>query len=270
MSVRLFLLLLQQSLERLFSYRVNFWLQFWGSALTELAVAYLLWSSVFESQAQTQFGGFTFQQMMVYYLLISFVGRVIRGRENFEISSDIYEGSLTRYLLYPHNYFLFKLADHAAFMLLGALQSVVAFTLAFLLFSDGLSLLQFDWGYFPFVLSTLLMAGVFYFLLMTLLELVAFWADNIWSLLVMARFTIAFFGGFYLPLSLFPNFLQKALFFTPFPALTYVPVQFLLGQSTPADLIQSQFVLLVWTAALVSVVAIVWSRGQYKFSGVGQ
>lgn len=270
MSLRLFTLLLQQSLERLFSYRVNFWLQFWGSALTELAVAYLLWSSIYISQNQVEFGGFRFEEMMIYYLLVSFITRVIRGRENYEVSSDIYEGTLTRYLLYPHNYFLFKFADHGAFMLLGVLQTALALALAFVLFPEGLSVIQIDFLGVPLILFSLLSAGLFYFLLMTLLELVAFWADNIWSLLVMARFTIAFFGGFYLPISLFPELLQDILQFTPFPALTYLPVQYLMGRIELQQLLFANFILLFWTAGFSLLVATVWSRGQYKFSGVGQ
>lgn len=268
--MRLFGVLLRQSLSRIFSYRVNFWVQFWGSAITEVLIAYFLWFSLFEAQGVTEIGGYSFQEMMIYYLLISFVGRLIRGIENFEISKEIYEGTLTRYLLYPHNYFTFKFADHLAYTGIGLLQAFIAGGLVSIFFPEALKVLRFEWIHLPVYLVSILLASIFHFMLMSLLELVAFWADNVWSLLVMARFIISFFGGFYLPLALFPQALQSALAWTPFPALTFLPVQYLMGKVAYSDLIQGLFILVFWILVLAMMMSLVWARGKYKFSGVGQ
>lgn len=270
MSLRLFRILFSQALERLFSYRVNFWVQFWGSALTEIVIAYLLWSSVYQAQGVEAIGGYTLTQMMVYYLLISFVGRIIRGMENYDISRDIYEGSLTRFLLYPHNYFFFKYADHLSYTVIGAGQAILACVVTVIFFPNAFDVFQFNILSLPVIFISLFFASVFHFMLMTLLELASFWADNVWSLLVMARFVISFFGGFYLPLTLFPESLLKVLKYTPFPSLTYIPIQYLMGAATISELLFSFCVLLVWIVILWALMAVVWGRGQYKFSGVGQ
>ncbi len=270
MRAPLFWSLFKQSLAKIFSYRVNFWINFWGSAIIEILIAYALWFSVFEYQQVKQIGGYSFEQMMLYYLLVSFIGRVVRGTEHFEVSTDIYEGNLTRYLLYPHNYFKFKYAEQLGYTAVGVVQSGVAITLFYYLFPQAFANVQLSFVSLPVYLLTIWLASVFYFLVMTLLELVAFWADNVWSLLVMARFAVSFLGGLYLPLSLFPEAMQQALTYTPFPALTYLPISYLMGGASFAALMNSIYVLLFWILILSMMMAFVWGRGKYRFSGIGQ
>jgi ABC-2 type transport system permease protein len=61
------------------------------------------------------------------------------------------------------------------------------------------------------------------------LQLVAFWADNCWSLLVAHRIVASLLGGLLLPLSLFPRWSQPALDALPFRYMFAFPVDVLLG-----------------------------------------
>lgn len=233
-------------------------------------MAYLLWASIFAAQGTNEISGYSFKQMIFYYLIVSFVGRIIRGAENFEVSTDIYEGTLTRYLLFPHNYLQFKYANHLAYTSIGLVQAATVLIILQFVYPQVLESMHMEWVYWPLYIMAIFIASLFYFLLMTLLEMFAFWADNVWSLMVMARFTISFFGGFYLPLTLFPEVLQDLLKYTPFTALTYIPVRFLMGELVVTELLMALVVLLIWIAIVGLLMSFVWSKGRLRFSGVGQ
>jgi ABC-2 type transport system permease protein len=80
-------------------------------------------------------------------------------------------------------------------------------------------------------------------------------------------------AGVFIPLSFFPDILQKVLFFLPFQFITYVPTQVYLGSyqlagyklSIPGILsIQAIAVLLMWGLS-----EIIWRFAIKRFTGVG-
>ena len=99
--------------------------------------------------------------------------------------------------------------------------------------------------------------------------LVAFWADNVWSLNVMLRFTSELLGGMMLPLSLFPQWAQDVLVWTPFPYLFYVPVMTLLGRGRAGGVAAGRGRLGGLDRVERFVSLAVWRRGTLAYTGVG-
>jgi len=208
--------------RKLMSYRVDFWLNVLVSFATQLAVAYFVWLAVFEHTRSETIGGFTFAGMVLYYILVILLGRIVRGQErDMAVSTDVYEGALTKYLLYPTDYFGFKYAAHLGDLVPG------------------------------------------------LVQLVSFWADNVWSLNVMLRFSTELLGGLMLPLSLFPQWTQDLLVWTPFPYLFYVPVMVLLGEVGVVEWAQGLAVAAGWIVVASLIALRVWRRGTLSYTGVG-
>jgi ABC-2 type transport system permease protein len=101
------------------------------------------------------------------------------------------------------------------------------------------------------------------------IELISIWADNIWSLMVMARFLCFFFGGAYIPLTFFPEILQTIITFTPFPYLVSLPINAMMGRLSLQEMIYGVIVLLVWSLIFNWLAKRLWGKGQYHYSGVG-
>ena len=57
--------------------------------------------------------GYTFGALMLYYLMVPLVERVVNGQEMGFMSGEIYDGGLTRYLLYPVSYLPREVHDQA-------------------------------------------------------------------------------------------------------------------------------------------------------------
>ena len=113
------------------------------------------------------------------------------------------------------------------------------------------------------------LANLLGFLLRFTVMLVAFWADNVWSLNVMLRFTSELLGGLMLPLSLFPDWAREALMWTPFPYLFYLPVMALMGDVGPGDFARAVTVSAAWVVICALAALAVWRRGTLAYTGVG-
>ncbi len=254
-------------LKKAFSYRLNFWVQYLFGTATELGVAYFLWHSIFASQNAERMQGFTFNGIMYYYLFASFSAKITRGNDRGYISQEIYDGGLTRYLLYPLPFVGYKLVTHFSQQLLGMVQLLLA--LVFLRFAlgapeGGVSLWAFAGG-----CATCVLMGFLHFAIMSCLELVAFWQDVVWNLMVMLRFALSLLGGGLVPLAFFPDWARHLATLTPFPLLVSFPARVFLGQISLTEWIASVGLAAVWGAAFAFLLAEIWRRGTRQYSGVG-
>jgi ABC-2 type transport system permease protein len=274
-TIRLFGALLSQDLKRTFSYRVNFWAQFAAQSAGEVAVAYFFWQAIFSQTtggtADAVIGGFRFLEMVQYYVLVSLFGRLIRGREGFLISAEIYEGGLTKYLVFPLNYHAVKFTEHISFIILSLFQFALGYVCFALFFLDSFSMTAgLTWHGVLMGIFAAVTGSLFYFLLTFAIEALALFADNVWSLSVMFRLITNFLGGLYLPLSLFPGWAQEGLRWSPFPNLGFATVQLFLGRWSVSEFFFSQAVLLFWSVIAACVLYLIWRRGLKTYTGVGQ
>lgn len=259
---------LSLELKKAFSYRLDFWITFVVGTAIDIGVSYFLWKAVFLAQNAQVMAGYSFHAIVFYYLFASFTMRITRGNDRGYISQEIYDGGLTRYLLYPVSFLGYKFVTHFAQQLLGILQFLIAF--AFLFGIMGLPADQnISASSILAGLGTCLLAGLLHFMLTTCLELVAFWQDVIWNLMVMLRFIVMLLGGGMIPLAFFPAWGQKLVALTPFPALIAFPVKTFLGQITLAEWFSNIGTIGLWAAVFATIASIVWTRGVRQYSGVG-
>jgi ABC-2 type transport system permease protein len=261
--------LLSLEFRKLLAYRIELISQFIGPVIIELGIAYYLWKAIFEHRGVAQLGGYTFHGMMLYYLLVPLVDRVVRGSDwKSNISLDIYEGGLTKYLVYPISFFAYKFCAQMAENLVRLVQLLVGLSFFLILFSvpteSYLSVSSILLG-----ILTALFAACLYFSITAIIELIAFWADNVWSLLVMLRFLIYLLGGGLIPLSLFPAWSTDILVYTPFPYLISFPVRTILGNVSMSEWSIGITVMMVWILIFSLGTRQIWQKGLKQYTGVG-
>jgi ABC-2 type transport system permease protein len=235
----------------------------------QFGLVYFLWQAMFAAEDAEAVGGYTFEGMVTYYLAVILLGKLVRGRE-FEgaISSDIYEGGLNRYIVFPAAYLPFKYAQHLGSMVPAVVQFVL-FGAALLLVMDVPQELMPTPGTVLLALGAAAAGNLMHFFMGVPIQAVAFWADNVWSLEVAKRFATSLLGGFMLPLSVFPGWAQAALKFTPFPYLFSFPARALLGQVPAAEWALGICVSLGWCGLFALLSRVVWRQGQLQYTGIG-
>lgn len=251
------------------TYRVDFWINAIVGFLAQLGVAWFIVAAVFAGSGRAQVGGYGRDGMLLYFILVLLFGRVVRGPEmDMAVSSDIYEGGLTRYLLYPTSYLGMKYAQHLG-SLLPALLQIFLFG-AWVPFAIGMPEgVRITPASAAMCVVSLAVANVLHFLICWTLQLVSFWADNVWSLIVAHRFVSGLLGGFILPLSLFPAWSQPVLSALPFRTYFDFPVNVLFGRVAPAEWAIGMLVAVGWCAVMSLAGRLVFRRGDLQYTGVG-
>lgn len=265
--MRLFWSMLGVEARKRMTYRVDFWVTSLVGFATELGVAWFIVHAMFA--AADRVGGFSRDGMLLYYVSVILFSRVVRSNDmEWAVADEIYQGTLSRYLLYPAPYGLLKYATQ-----LGALvPSVVQLALfgawaPFVLgIPDGLQVTPLT---ALMAAAALVVANAVHFLVTLPIQLVAFWADNCWSLMVAHRIVSFLLGGLMLPLALFPSWAQPILSALPFKYMFAFPVDVLLGRVAAAEYATGLAVALGWCAASAAVAAAVWRRGTLQYTGVG-
>jgi len=269
MTVRLFFQVFSIEARKLMSYRADFWITAVVSFIAQLGVAWFLWDAIFSVSKGKTIGGYGFDAMVLYYVLVTLVTRLVRAQQlETDISQDIYDGALSRYLVFPTDYVGFKYAQFLG----NAVPSVVQLVLFLGLYALVLPMpddVTVTATSIVMACASVAVANLLFYSLTVPFQLVAFWADNVWSLGVMLRFVTAFLGGAMIPLDLFPEWSQRILDFLPFKYLFYFPVVTALGKVTPAEWGQGLLVSLSWCLITVGVSKLVWRRGMLVYTGVG-
>lgn len=269
MSPVLFLRVLSLEARTLMSYRADFWLNALAAFFAQLAVAYFLWLAVFETSGREAIGGFTLEGMVLYYLLAILLGKLVRGEERrLTISRDIYEGRLTRYLVFPGPYAGFKYAESLGSLVPGLVQLALLGAAAAVVLELPPDV-ELTAGSAARAAVAVAVGNLLHFLIIYPLQCAAFWVDNVWSLNVMLRFTGEFLGGLMLPLDVFPAAALRVLELLPFQFLFYFPVMTLLGQVGPAEWARGLALALAWCALIGLAGRVVWRRGARTYTGVG-
>ncbi len=265
MSPRLFFRVMGLEARAHMSYRADFWTQAVVGFLGHFALAWFLWKAMFRESGREAIGGYDFPGMMVYYVTVLLLGKLVAGREyEAGVSGEIYQGTLTRYLLFPGRYLPFKYAQHLGSMAPSAVQ-VLLFAVVAALFT----------GLVPGPLEiargalALLVGNLLHFLLSYCIQLVAFWADNVWSLEVGKRFIMTLLGGFTVPLAVFPAGMKPWLEALPFRFFYDFPVRATLGRMGAAEWALGIAVAALWCVALWLLGRWIWWRGQLRYTGVG-
>jgi ABC-2 type transport system permease protein len=251
------------------SYRVDFWINSLGGLAVNISVFWALTEALFAAGGRTVIGGYTQYAMLLYYLFAALTGRVVQSGElEMATAQDIYEGTLSKYLLYPIPYTGVKYAQQWGALAPQMLQLIVFGFVAPLAVIKPPDV-DITAGTITMYLCSLFVANLLHYILLLPVQAVAFWADNVWSLAVAMRFITSLFGGLLLPLELFPAWVRPVIDALPFTYLYSTPVRVLLGRASVEEWGIGLLVALGWCVVIAFVLRWVWRRGELQYTGVG-
>jgi ABC-2 type transport system permease protein len=265
---RWLLSVMAMELRKILAYRSDFWVTFLGQVLIQIFIAHALWQAVFAANETEVMQGFTLSKITLYYVVVAVGGRILTGENIGFVSREIYEGTFSRYLIYPLSAFHYKATTYLTYSLFYSTQLILIYFIYRLGFTSEMpnltDILNLFLGTALFLLSALV-----YVLMVMMVELLALWADNIWSLVVMLRFFSTFLGGGLLPLTFFPTWAQEVLGYFPFPYYLSLPARTILGETNFVEIGIGIGVLAFWGLFFAGCVTLIWKVGQKHYTGVG-
>jgi len=255
-------------LRKILAYRSDFWVTFLGQILIQILVARAFWQMIYASQGVSTMQGYTLEMMNLNYLIIPIGTRILTGENIGFFAREVYDGTFTRYLLYPLSVFQYKTITYLTYSTFYVFQLILIYGL-FRTFISSSPFMFSDVGNLILGVMLFFVAAAVYGMMAILIEMISLWADNIWSLAVMLRFFVSFFGGGFIPLTFLPAWGQDALLWTPFPYLISLPVRTIMGLSSLAEVSNGVLILLIWILFFWGVVKMMWKKGQHRYTGVG-
>ncbi len=247
-------------------YVYDFWMKMIVPPIIQIIVAYYLWEAVFIQSGAREIGGYTFHAMMIYYVVAAFLYQMVQPEVGIVIM-DIYDGTLTKYLFYPLSFFQFKFIAHLAQMLLVGIQMILALTIYSLLFDTPLA--DLTWQSAIYGAFSIAIAGYLFFMFAASLEVIGFWVETVWGLVIMLQFITNLLGGKLIPLTVFPTWAADLIYWSPFPYMVGFPTRVLLGEVGGVELLQGTAIGIGWCLFFTLLAQAIWNRGSYQYSGTG-
>lgn len=253
--------------RKILAFRTDFWVTFIGQTFIQLFIARALWQSIFEASGNEVMEGYTLPMMTLYYIIIPVTNRMLNGENMGFISREIYDGTFTRYLIYPLSFFNYKTLTYLTYSAFYGIQLLLIFVIYhYYQFGEVTSaaLSNLLIGYVLIMFASLTYAN-----LSMAIELISLWADNVWALSVILKFVCFFLGGSFIPLVFFPEWLQSILAYTPFPYMISLPARTVMGLTTASEILSCIGYLIVWAVSFRFIASLVWKKGQHRYTGVG-
>lgn len=222
-----------------------------------------VWSTV---AGESAVGGMTRDQFVIYYLVLISVNQLTYSQANWTVSDLIRMGSFNRLLLYPMSPVYNTLATEIAGKVV-MMSFVVPVTLGLgLLLRPEVSLTL--TGVVAFI-PALMLAWLLRFLWGYWLALLAFWLTRTDALLALQDALIFILAGQVAPVTVLPGAVQTLALALPFRYMIGFPVEVLMGQLTPGELLLGFSIQAAWLLVAYTLFTVVWRRGVRHYEAVG-
>lgn len=250
--------------SNMMAYKLNFLLMILLPAVVNYFVKYNIWDSIYSLNNITEIRGYNRQTMLNYQawaMVVAFLGL---SYQNSKVSEDIRMGRISAFLLYPFQFWKYHVGGFIGFQ---ATQLVVSALSISILVSA--SLIQ--WPGIQLVMEGIILAllvGILWFLMQFTIALLSFWMEETWVLRVMLILIAQFFAGAFIPIDLYPDWLQAALMYSPFPYLIFVPIKIFMGEYNNGFMFPFT-IIVFWISFALLFVNFIWNRGVKLYTAAG-
>lgn len=234
--------------------------------ISKILLAYVLWGAIFGKQSVIS--GFTFNSMLSYYIISSFLTQLDQSSgTGWQISEEIRNGRFSKYIIKPvgvFRYFTAQTVGVSAFLLLFNLIAaaiwVFIFRVDFVISGNSQSIIS---ALILILLGLLFMLQINYFI-----GILAFkFLDT--SIFMMIKDNIVqFVTGSLIPLTLLPPGIIRIMTFFPFYYISYLPSMLLLGRNEN-EIISGIVILSLWNIAFGILNSATYNRLKCIYDGVG-
>lgn len=230
-------------------------------------VMVLIWTALYTGN--DIIGGMTLEQIITYYGVSTLIGYLTMDFAGWNFQMLIRTGKFLTFALRPLHHRFFALSQKFGHRVLGLVFEAVPVFLIFLfVFRIKLAPYNAFYAVLSIALSFLLTFYINY-----CIGLTAFWFTNTGGLTRVYHLLLGVFSGALLPLTFFPEAVQKLMFYLPFQYINYIPSMIYTGNlsmaGTEFSLPSVVAVQAVYMIIMLGISEILYRAGMKRFTGVG-
>lgn len=186
-------------------------------------VQVFIWKAVYSMKGSIN--GLSLEQMMAYFGIAALINYLIMDFADWNLQMLIHTGKFLTYMLRPISHIYFAFSQKVGHRILGLTVEFIPVYLIFT-FVFGITLVPVSFGY---ALISILLGFLMMFFIDYCVGITAFWLTRSLGIRRMFLLLRDVCSGVLLPLTFFPDILQKILFVLPFQYIAYVPIRVCIG-----------------------------------------
>jgi ABC-2 type transport system permease protein len=255
--------------QNTFAYRWNFLLRSLFSFVPLIGTVFL-WRAIFESQPEGSLATRYNYEQMIFYFLISLLVNLLTvpTDDEWQISADIKDGFINAILLKPIHYFQYRFCLFASYRLVYTLVALGPVLAVLVFFRQTLSWPDDPWMVAAFGIS-LLLSATLQFLIAYCIALLAFWVQEVSTLVFIVYAFEVFFSGQMFPLDILPPKFVTASRWLPFQYEVFFPVQVFQERLSSSEVIGGLLIALAWVVLGCGIARAVYRTGLNHYTAVG-
>jgi ABC-2 type transport system permease protein len=236
----------------------------------------LLWTAIFQGQSGEKMFGYTYPELIAYYLL-TMVSRAFSSMPGLasNIAKSIRDGSVKKFLTQPVDWIEFLFCYRVAHKLVYYTVATLPFALVFWLCRDYFATTPDLERWTVFILS-LMLSFILGFFLEASLGMIGFWFLEVSSLLFVYMLFSFFLSGHMFPIGILDGVMLVGSFslgdlvrVMPFQYLAYFPAAVFLGKIETERLWRELGIQAAWTVGFIVLCYWLYYRGLKRYSAYG-
>lgn len=231
-----------------------------------LFVYILLWKAVYGSEF-SEIGGYSYTQMITYYVLVFLCSEILNVRDNtVKISEMIQDGSIHNFMLKPVGFIRFNFRLYSAEKIIYLLNIGIPFLIFILVIHKYIF-----WKacHIAFFFISFCLAFLLKYMTGCILGFLTTWIEEISGLLDLWGNIENFLSGGLLPLTLLPEGIYTVISCLPFQYTLFVPVDIYMGNLDRQEIFVAIGIQFIWCITLGIVLAVIRAKAYKKYTGYG-
>ena len=245
------------TIKRTMAYRGAFFITLLSRLFT-VFVIYFLWKAIFASSVNPIIRGFSFPDMTAY-ITMNFLTALITGISGslaMNIAFDVSDGSIAIQLVRPISYRLIKFAESLGGLCGNVFFQIIPFFVIFMIigFVRVPTLINFILYIISALLGFLCMFSFSFFF-----GLFSFYTTYFFGFNMAMSVILQFFSGSLIPLTFFPEYLEKIFRLFPFASMNYTPIMIYLGKLSGKEVVYALMLQIIWILLFYLAGKFLWS-----------
>lgn len=247
-------------LKRNLAYKGAFYL-FIVCSLFGSFINYYLWMAIYGSSSKSTLGGLTQHEMVVYVFMSYITCNIVMISIARTVGQDVVKGNVVMNLIKPIDYRMSLIARSVGTMLYQFLVPSIFVWIGlevYKYFVLGEPVTHFS------NIILYLVSVIFSFLIYVLFDfcfgMIAFFTTYIFGLQMAKDALLSFLTGQLIPLTFFPEVVQRVFDFLPFSSMVYAPVMIYLGKYSTGEICFVMARQVVWVVLLYVLGSLIWKQ----------
>jgi ABC-2 type transport system permease protein len=261
------LAVMQASWKQQLSYKANVVITFFSGAIPLIGI-YYLWIAIYSENYSEIYQIYSLSKILTYAFSAFILNAIITpfGIE-WEISSNVLQGDLTRYILYPFSYIKYCCCWLTSEKLLNLLLHLPFIFLIFFILRDHIIFPPIEFA--VLLVISIIFAYIIYFFISFSIGLSSFWWTDVTGLFYVGNTIVGLCSGLLLPLNVFPPNIEIIMKFLPFQYIIYFPIQIFIQSIDISEIFINLGIQVVWIVGGYIGVKALLSLGLKKYEGYG-